>query len=166
MLLGDGSLLVYDRLDAHGRHHYVQTWPLDPRLDVTRRPDGILAAARDGRPSFVLALAPAGAGVDLARGEDEPPAGWWSRRLEQVEPAWSARVTRETEGGAEFAALLVPVDEGAVADPLLRLETDGRTARISFCTPAGAHEVDLDLDDAHAPVVVSRGVAAATEGRS
>ncbi|MEZ5099325.1 MAG: alginate lyase family protein [Thermoleophilia bacterium] len=101
-LLDGGALLVVDRLLASGRHRHRQVWPLHPALALD--PAALAAGAdvratRDGAPRLLVALA-ASAPFDLlaARGETDPPRGWWSPRLESFEPAWHLWQELEADG--------------------------------------------------------------------
>jgi Heparinase II/III-like protein/Heparinase II/III N-terminus len=156
--LGDGTLLVYDRLDARARHRYVQTWPLHPRLEVTRRDDHLLEAAVDGSPRLLLQLAPSAAAVRVSRGEVEPLRGWWSRRLEDSEPSPIVRLELDRTGGAEFAALLAPARGRHLPDPMLRVDSKARATTIAFHIDEKAYRVRLALEDATSPVQVETGV--------
>jgi hypothetical protein len=77
--------------------------------------------------------------------------GWWSRKLEQTEPACTLR--------AELLALLIPTrGDGTYPDPALRLNMDGRASVATF-TGEGEWSVRFDLDDPVSPVQVNRGGA-------
>jgi hypothetical protein len=157
--LEDGSLLVYDRLDARERHRYVQTWPLHPSLDAS--PCGnIVEVTLDQVPRLVLAIASTRPGkLDLVRGATGPLAGWSSRRLEQVEPAWTVRHEVECEGGVELAALLLICGGRTCPDPKLALAHERGVARIEFEHDGELRAVEVDLDDPTEPVRGASGPA-------
>jgi hypothetical protein len=150
--LEDGSLLVYDRLDARDAHQYAQAWPLHPSLAVRTRSEHVIEAFEGERPRLLLALAPAEGAVRTLRGELDPHAGWWSRRLESVEPAWTIRHECLRSGGIELAALLVPRPRSGLSDPELRLSAAGGATQIECTVDGGGFVVGVDLDDTEAPV--------------
>jgi hypothetical protein len=154
--LPDGSLLVYDRLDARLSHRYAQTWPLHPSLELRERAPSLLEAFVCGRSSLLVALAPPQAPIRTIRGKDGMSEGWWSRRLEQIEPATTVRVQQEQAGRTEFAALLVPSRGAGRGDPLLRLERQEAATDASFTLEETAWRVRFDLDDRETPVSVER----------
>src|SRR5262249_4710326 len=132
-VLDDGTLLVLDRLASTRRHRYVQTWPLHPALDAIVRDNGSVEASVDGEPRLHLSFASDSTSeARLRRGERDPPAGWWSRRLEEAEPAWTADHEVDCAGGASLAALVVVVRGRTPADPQLRLRRVGRTTQVTF----------------------------------
>ncbi|MEP6811371.1 MAG: alginate lyase family protein [Actinomycetota bacterium] len=155
--LEDGSLLVYDRLDARERHRYVQTWPLHPSLDASCRGD-IVEAGLDGTPRLLVAITATEEGrLELHRGETKPLAGWSSRRLEQAEPAWAAQYHVECEQGAGFAALLLVARGRPASDPKLTLTHERGVATLAVVHGGSLRVVEIDLDDPAAPVRSSAG---------
>jgi hypothetical protein len=153
VLLPDGSLLVYDCLDATGTHEYVQSWPFHPEVDVGEEA-GSLALVRDGETVGALALAAEPTGrIELVRGRDDPPAGWWSPRLEVVEPAWLARLRVEGTGRVEMAALLSPVPSA------VELLSEGRATKVLLGAAGGAVHVDFGREEN--PVTVTPAGASA-----
>jgi hypothetical protein len=148
----DGALLVYDRLDAQAAHDYAQTWPLHPSLDVRRRSEHLIGAHTSGSPRLLLALAPGETSVQILRGEVDPLAGWWSRRLEAAEPATAIRQSCTRAGGAELAALLVSQPRPDPPDPALRLESKSGVTRIELSLDGSQRLVELDLDRRRDPV--------------
>lgn len=157
-LLPGGLLLVVDRLLAAGAHRHRQAWPLHPALDVDLA--GLAAGAvvrctRDGRPRLLLALAASDpAAVRAARGEDDPPRGWWSPRLESFEPAWHVWQELEATGSVDLVALAWPLRDGAWPEPGLTLSRAADGLHVAFAGPAGRVEARVDLGAADRPVVV------------
>jgi hypothetical protein len=153
VVLSTGVVLVYDRLDARRSHRYAQSWPLHPSLDLRERSPSVFEASADGRSALLAAFAGSNAVVRHARD------GWWSRKLEQIEPAYTLRVELEQAGRAELLALLIPTrGNGTYPDPALRLSTDGRASLATF-TGEGDWHVRFDLDDPVTPVQANRGGA-------
>jgi hypothetical protein len=153
VVLSTGAVLVYDRLDARRSHRYAQSWPLHPSLDLRERSPSVFEASADGRSALLAAFAGSNAVVRHARD------GWWSRKLEQIEPACTLRVELEQAGRAELLALLIPTRaNGTYPDPALRLNMDGRASVATF-TGEGEWSVRFDLDDPVSPVQVNRGGA-------
>ncbi|MGH3003151.1 MAG: alginate lyase family protein [Gaiellaceae bacterium] len=154
-VLPGGALLVYDRLDARLRHRYAQTWPLHPSLELRSRTASVFEAFVDGRSWLLAAVAPSDARVRTIHGRVEVSEGWWSRRLEQVEPAWTMRVEQERAGRTEFAALFVPTRGAELDEPRLQLEREGTAAIASFALD-GRWRVGFDLDAPESPVRMER----------
>ena len=152
LALEDGSLLVFDRLDALGSHRFVQAWPLHPALEVVER-GAVVEARQDGKPRLLVCLAASAPGrLRLLRGEHDPLAGWWSRRLEEAEPAWTVQHDVECTGGVRFAALLLVAHGRTLPDPELRLREEGRTVQIDFVHDGTPRRVEIDLEDEERPV--------------
>jgi hypothetical protein len=153
LVLSTGAVLVYDRLDARRPHRYAQSWPLHPSLELRERTASVFEAFADGRSSLLAAFAGTNAVVKQSRD------GWWSRKLERVEPACVLRVAQEQAGRAELLALLIPTrGDDAHPDPALRLSTDGQASVATF-TANGEWRVRLDLDDTQRPLQFERADA-------
>ena len=148
VVLSNGAVLVYDRLDARRSHRYAQSWPLHPSLDLRERSPSVFEAFADGRSSLLAAFAGSNAAVTHDRN------GSWSRKLEQVEPAATLRLQQEQAGRAELVALLVPTrGDDAHPDPALQLTADGRASLATFAVKGlGEWQVRFDLDDPDTPV--------------
>lgn len=157
LMLSNGSVLVYDRLDARGAHRYAQSWPLHPSLDLRERSPSLFEAFSDGRSALLAAFAGSNPVVRHARGDDTVSGGWWSRKLERIEPACLVRVEQEQAGRAELLALLVPTrGNDRHPDPELRLVTEGAASLATFSSNGSAGReawrVRFDLDDPDRPV--------------
>ena len=154
LALDDGSLLVYDRLGADGHHAYVQTWPLHPTLEASAH--GATVEARlESELRLLIAVAASSPGrLRLRRGEHEPLAGWWSRRLEAAEPAWTVQHEVACTGGVGLAALLLVARGGGAPDPELALRDEAGSAHIEFTHDGRRHHVEVDVDDRARPVRV------------
>jgi hypothetical protein len=114
----------------------------------------------DQVPRLVLAIASTRQGkLDLVRGATGPLAGWSSRRLEQIEPAWTARHEVECTGGVELAALLLVCGGRTCPDPKLALADERGVARIEFVHGGELRTVEIDLDDPTEPVRGASGPA-------
>jgi hypothetical protein len=147
-VLSNGTVLVYDRLDARRAHRYAQSWPLHPSLDPRERSPSVFEAFVNGRPTLLAAFTGSAEVVQCAHG--------WSRKLENVHPAYTLRVEREHAGRTELVALLIPNDAAeAMSDPELRLSMDGEASVATFNTD-GAWRVRFDLDDDLEPVQAER----------
>jgi hypothetical protein len=108
-------LLVYDHLETSGSHDYVQTWPLGPELDVEDSDSTFVRLVHPSGRRFVLAVAASTPGtLEIVRGESEPSGGWWSPRLEAIEPAWVCRWRFNATGPVHSVAALAS-DTGSVA---------------------------------------------------
>jgi uncharacterized heparinase superfamily protein len=129
LALGEGeSIVVIDRLEARGTHHSSQRWPLYPALDLHERTidkvvargekAGLLLAVASSRPFLLNAV----------RGQADPPAGWWSARLESSTPSWLLTVDLRASGSVEVATLLVPFESDSTPQASIGLDvTASRT---------------------------------------
>jgi hypothetical protein len=100
------------------------------------------------RPRLLLALAAsAPASIRLARGEREPPLGWVSPGLEQLEPAWICLWEPEPVPEVILAALLQPVADEAWTSPRLELDVAANEPTVSFSTTTGRRSFLVRLDD-------------------
>jgi uncharacterized heparinase superfamily protein len=144
--LGEGeSIVVIDRLEARGAHHYSQRWPLHPALDLDERTidkvvargekAGLLLAVASSRPFLLNAV----------KGQADPPAGWWSARLESSIPSWLLTVDLRASGSVEVATLLVPFESDSTPQASIGLDvTASRTVvELAGADPGGTIELDL-----------------------
>jgi hypothetical protein len=152
VVLSTGALLVYDRLDARLPHRYAQTWPLHPSFAVRERTPSLFEGLVDEDTRLLAAFAPHEARIHGVRGEGTVTEGWWSRRLERIEPAVVLRAEQESSGQTEFVALLVPTRGADTPDPGLTLSRAGTTSVATFVLDA-TRQVTFDLD-AVEPVVL------------
>jgi hypothetical protein len=155
VVLPEGGLLVYDRLDAGDAHTYAQTWPLHPSLELRECAPMVYRGSVSGRPQLLAAFAPP-SNVSLLRGDAGSVAGKWSRRLEQSQPTSVLRAEQKGSGATDLCALLVPVRGREMGDPGLRVDRAGSEAAANFTTET-PWRVRFDLDDLEAPVRVDRG---------
>jgi uncharacterized heparinase superfamily protein len=155
-LAGD-SWLVLDRLGASDTHRYAQRWPLHPTLELDRRPRDLFA--RGDGVGLQLAFAASHAfDVCALRGQEEPPAGWWSSRLESYVASWLVSVDLIGHGTTLVAALLVPVDGADPAPVDLELATlHDDDARVEVAR-GGRREI-VQVSFAVPSIVVSGGDA-------
>jgi uncharacterized heparinase superfamily protein len=146
LALGEGeSIVVIDRLEARGAHHYSQRWPLHPALDLDERTidtvvargekAGLLFAVASSRPFLLNAV----------RGQADPPAGWWSARLESAIPSWLLTVDLRAFGSVEVATLLVPFESDSAPQASIGLDVtaSGTVVELSGADPGGTIELDL-----------------------
>jgi hypothetical protein len=146
LALGESeSIVIIDRLEARGAHQYSQRWPLHPALDLDERTidkvvargekAGLLVAVASSRPFLLNAV----------RGGADPPAGWWSARLESAIPSWLLTVDLRASGSVEVATLLVPFDSDSTPEASIGLDvTDsGTVVKLAGADPGGTIEVDL-----------------------
>jgi hypothetical protein len=163
LAMEDGSLLVVDRLTAHAAHHYAQSWPLSPTLEARDR-QGLMEATLGGVPRLLLCFAASSPSrVRLHRGVRDPHRGWWSRRLEAAEPAWTVVHDVECTGGVTLVALILLERGRALPDPELVLRANGPAIRVAFVHEGRRRRYDLDLDDPMQPV---RDAAAPTRAEA
>jgi uncharacterized heparinase superfamily protein len=146
LALGKGeSIVVIDRLEARGAHHYSQRWPLHPALDLDERTSdkvvakgekaGLLLAVASSRPFLLNAV----------RGQADPPAGWWSARLESATPSWLLTVDVRASGSVEMATLLVPFESDSPPQASIGLDVtaSGTVIELAGAAPVGTIELDL-----------------------
>jgi len=146
LALGEGeSIVVIDRLEARGAHHYSQRWPLHPALDLDERTIdkvvargekvGLLLAVASSRPFLLNAV----------RGQADPPAGWWSARLESSIPSWFLTVDLRVSGSVEVATLLVPFESDSTPQASIELDVaaSGTVVELAGADLGGSVELDL-----------------------
>jgi len=82
---------------------------------------------------------PAGLALDCAKGQEEPPRGWYSPVYGKIEPAWEVAAVRRAAFPAEFVMVLVPFRgeeapqvEATLANGTVRVTIDGRTWPVTF----------------------------------
>jgi uncharacterized heparinase superfamily protein len=146
LAVGEGeSIVVIDRLEGRGAHHYSQRWPLHPALDLDERTiDKIVA--RGEKAGLVLAVASSRPFLlNAVRGEADPPAGWWSPRLESSVPSWLLTVDLRASGSVEVATLLVPFesDSTPLASIGLNMTASGTVVEWAGAEYGGTIELDL-----------------------
>ncbi len=143
---GEGPVVILDWLEAAGEHEVVTAWPLAPDLEA--RPHGPAghAADRGGAPALLVTAA---ATVPLAgyavRGDEATGLGWWSRALEEREPAWLVGVRARPRGPAAIATLLWPVPDASGPDPEPAVAVAGGRAVVSWNGAGGRRRADFDL---------------------
>jgi uncharacterized heparinase superfamily protein len=156
-----GTLLIHDRLEAIGSHRYSQRWPFHPALEIAEcgRRDVLLRGERAGVLLLFAALREFE--LQMTKGQESPPLGWWSPGLESVVPAWLAAVDLDAEGAVELTAFIVPFlgEAPNVADYGLRLERRDEATVVAL--EPGAHEIEIDLAAPRPTVKRSNVVGAA-----
>jgi hypothetical protein len=142
--LAEGSLVVIDRLEARGTHRYSQRWPLHPTLELELRTDRLIAARNDETGVLLVSGGSHAVTLDAVRGRVDPPAGWWSERLESAVPSWLLSFDLEAAGTAVLCTLVAPF-RGSV--PRARLEVDVTPAltRVTVERSAGVEVLEVDL---------------------
>lgn len=142
----DGSLLVVDRLTAVGTHRYSQRWPLHPSLELeSRSPERLVARGTDAGVLMSVSSR-ASVTVRAARGQLEPPAGWWSDRLESIVASWHVAFDVEARGSVELATLIVPFRIDAPLSAGIALSTTtNRVSRIDVTAPH-RRRIEIGMD--------------------
>jgi len=91
-------LTVRDRLDCRSRHEVEINWHFSPACAVVLLEDRIRAT----RDDVTVELSwDAGLAARLAYGEESPPRGWISRRLDVKEPCTNLVLERAIDGTSE-----------------------------------------------------------------
>ena len=90
------TLVVTDRVAAKGAHKVEQFWHFAPGLAVTRNENGIQVRGK----AFGMQVEVVGEGVEieLVRGQEEPPLGWYSRSYEAKQPCDVVKITTVSNG--------------------------------------------------------------------
>jgi uncharacterized heparinase superfamily protein len=152
--LPDGGVVVCDQLSAAAEHHFAQRWPLHPALEAAQAGDQVLRVTRAGQPRLLIALAASvPARLELVRGREDPPAGWWSPRLEEKVPAWLGSWEAHHRGRVHLAAFLFPMRAEAWPTAELSLSSEGSSAVIEVARPGELVQVVVDFERAAIEVV-------------
>jgi len=118
---------------------------LHPNLEVDRVGDVMIA--RDDDTGLLLAfVASSPLSVRAIRGEEDPPAGWWSERFESAVPSWLVSADVQAPGLVYFAALLVPFEGPAAPEAHLELGVAGDAVRIEVIRLSGSHVLEIGFD--------------------
>ena len=138
---GEEPVIVADRLEsADAAHTFVQSWPLHPDFDAALE-GGVIRATRAGRPRLLIAVQGTARGrLQLHRGQRDPFCGWYSRRLEHVEPAWTASWSATGVASIDIVALIWPLSAGRWPEPALEVAKQRDGLEIRY-TSAGTTRV-------------------------
>ena len=93
---GSATLLVTDKVAAKAAHKVEQFWHFAPGLAVTRSASGVHVRGK----AFQMEVKVAGEGaiIEVVRGQEEPPLGWYSRTYEAKQPCDVVKITTESNG--------------------------------------------------------------------
>jgi hypothetical protein len=165
VLLPSGWVLVYDRLEAAGTHRYAGSWPLHPSLEAELVGPATLRAWRDGRPRLLIEVAATAPGsARLLRGSTDPYLGWWSDRLESMQPAPDLAWEAEAGGGLEIATVICPLAADGWPQPELTIDGDRSSTRVGLrdfgADSANPVQTRVTISlDAPEPIVIDRSHA-------
>lgn len=139
----DGPIVVVDRLRFTSAHQIVQSWPLHPDLDAVVHGD-VLRVTRDGHPRLLIAVRGTAPGrLHVFRGERNPLRGWFSRRLEHVEPACLGTWSAAAVGPLDIVALVWPLSGGPWPEPSLELVPGAGEVEVRYVSSGAARIVSL-----------------------
>lgn len=96
------SLVVEDRIDCRDSHLVERFWHFAPGVEAQLTGDGEVTAT-SARETMTLSFE-SDAVVHVARGDEETPSGWWSRRFGVREPVYTLKVTTQILGSAALTA--------------------------------------------------------------
>ncbi|WP_229496406.1 heparinase II/III family protein [Massilia polaris] len=90
------TLAVTDKVAARGAHKVEQFGHFAPGLAVTRNDGGVHVRGK----AFEMQVEVAGAGaiIELLRGQQDPPLGWYSRSYESKQPCDVVKITTKSNG--------------------------------------------------------------------
>ncbi|MFM9434236.1 hypothetical protein ACFDR9_001290 [Janthinobacterium sp. CG_23.3] len=101
------SLLVRDHIVARQGHLLEQFWHFAPGLEVTL--DGAEVRVQGRAFSLVGSFSGAALSLELLRGAEDPPLGWFSRTYESKAPCPVLRVTTQQSAGPIEARFTIDV---------------------------------------------------------
>lgn len=111
---GSDSLLVDDGFTGRGEHRGCLCWHLPEAAQVSvLGPDRVRVSVGDVR--MTIAVAGAAAAVQPRRGQDDPPAGWVSRRFDDKQPGWTLVWPLRVADGVRVSTR-IDIDLSAVED--------------------------------------------------
>lgn len=148
----DGPIVVLDRLRTAGVHRICQSWPLHPALDLAEvSSDSALFTRADAPELFMRFAASTVFRIEPFRGTEQPPRGWYSRGLEDVEPAWLLTVDLTADGVVDIVTLLwLTPDKRSVPEAVV--EPSRPATSVRFRGSGGGVVLRLDPDNPAAPV--------------
>ncbi len=105
-----GFWVICDGFRGAGEHELrflLHFYPGEVRWDETE--GTVTTAFADAKANLLVTFAEAeGLTFDAARGQDDPPRGWYSPRYSEKEPAWEIAGVRTAQFPAQFHMVLVP----------------------------------------------------------
>jgi hypothetical protein len=129
--------VLVDRLTSRDPHVYEQVFHLDPGLEPTAAGLAITTArATDGATVRIVPVLDAGLGLNLRRGQENPPQGWVCVGSNQRVPG-SVATYRTTATDTVLAVVIVPEPAGRPSVPAVRSQGDPHR---------GALHLDVELD--------------------
>ena len=145
LVLVDDAVLVVDRLEARAAHLYSQRWPLHPELALVELGDDRIVSRGPDVGLVIVVAATQAARLMTVRGNEEPFGGWWSERLESIEPSWLVAGEVHAAGVLEIASLMVPFASKAAPEVELRIEARDHGTRVEVATACGKSSLELEL---------------------
>ena len=91
-------------------------------------------------------------------GAGEPPAGWWSARLESAVPSWLVSVDIENAGPVEIATAIVPF-VGDVPEAEIELASLPSATSVTLILDGVRHTLELGSVSFSSSVRAAVGVA-------
>jgi len=138
-LFRQGFLLILDRVTGKGKH------AVDSRLQFhpgeVREQEGMWIYTRDSVSLAVVPVFSSGCDVRIEKGQLDPVSGWYSPRINCIEPCPTMVVHAETDLPCRSGFLLVPFRGDSVPEAGFSLESDDVHFHI------GKDEQTLSFDD-------------------
>lgn len=111
-----GLWVIRDRVSGEGRHaltwllHFFPGW-----ITIDDSTSNLITDYGPGTGNLVVAFSEASSvELDAARGQEDPPRGWYSDEYGKLEPAWEIRADRAVELPYDSYIALVPYQGDAI----------------------------------------------------
>ncbi|MBF0138017.1 MAG: alginate lyase family protein [Magnetococcales bacterium] len=115
----EGSLTIIDHLHGSGTHHVEQHWHFHPKCRVFLHEDGTIRAERNGSALELRGDAAASPPL-LLRGQQNPPAGWYSPGYDRLVPTTTVQFRCIMHGPLELSTSILCLPAKAIngTDPV------------------------------------------------
>ena len=141
-------VLVYDRLDAPGEHRVSLRWPLHEALTAqVEAHDEVRATSESATGLLMKVASPTPGSLAVAHGQQEPFAGWSSRRLGELVASPLASWDATFRGRLDVVTALAAVVAGGLPALDVSLGLDGAAVRVELATRHASEAARIDFDD-------------------
>ena len=134
---------VTDWCEGERRHETTELFHFAHDVEVIEAVDGGVRTRIPGGPDLALLCLSVGVGVDLYRGEQDPPRGWVSPARNELAPAWEVHFTGCGEAPMRRDFVLLPWPEALPDECHARLCVTGALPTLRIAVGGAQHDVAL-----------------------